>query len=225
VHLKPRLPEADRNLKEARVMKIRTKLTLLATCGLVLVGCSNPREGAITGAVVGGLVGATRPNSSILTTATGAALGAAAGGAIGSVMERQAADLKRDINNPNVGVVNTGNELVVTMPQDILFATSSAAISPAARADLLVVAESLKKYPDTNVQVIGHTDNTGSAAYNLDLSQRRASAVASVLIQGGVPSSRITVIGRGEDMPVATNLTPEGRAQNRRVEIIIRPKT
>ena len=85
------------------------------------------------------------------------------------------------------------------------------------------VAASLLKYPATSVEVIGHTDNTGAAAYNQDLSQRRAVSVASVLASNGVPSSRISSLGRGEDQPVASNLTEQGRAQNRRVEIIVRP--
>ena len=76
---------------------------------------------------------------------------------------------------------------------------------------------------DTRIEVIGHTDNTGSAAFNQDLSQRRASSVANVLRDSGVPSNRLVTFGRGEEQPIASNLTPEGRAQNRRVEIIIRP--
>jgi len=111
----------------------------------------------------------------------------------------------------------------VTMPQDILFDVSSSAIQPALRTDLATVATSLQNYPDTTVQVIGHTDSTGSAAYNQSLSERRANSVANVLLDNGVPSSRVRPIGRGEDQPVASNLTPEGRAQNRRVDIVILP--
>ena len=85
------------------------------------------------------------------------------------------------------------------------------------------MAQNLLRYPNSQIQIIGHTDNTGSAAYNQDLSQRRAVSVASVLRESGVPSSRIAAFGRGEDQPIASNLTEQGKAQNRRVEIIIRP--
>ena len=85
------------------------------------------------------------------------------------------------------------------------------------------VASSLNRYPNSTIEVIGHTDNTASAAYNQDLSQRRASAVANVLIKSGVPGGRVAAYGRGEDQPIASNLSASGRAQNRRVEIIIRP--
>ena len=121
------------------------------------------------------------------------------------------------------GIVNTGDSLVVTMPQNILFATDSYAVRADLQDDLRAVASSLQRYPNSVVDVVGHTDNTGEAAYNQQLSQRRAQAVASVLTRSGVAGSRVRVIGRGEDQPIASNLTPDGRAQNRRVEIIIRP--
>jgi len=109
------------------------------------------------------------------------------------------------------------------MPQDILFAVDSATLSGGLQNDLRAVAASLNRYPNTRVNVIGHTDNTGEAGYNLNLSQRRAQAVGSVLVSAGVTPARINAIGRGEDQPVASNLTPQGRQQNRRVEIIITP--
>jgi outer membrane protein OmpA-like peptidoglycan-associated protein len=124
-----------------------------------------------------------------------------------------------------VSVTNTGSALIVNLPQDILFATDSASLRPDLTQDLAAVARSLMTYPDTTVQVIGHTDNTGSAAYNQDLSQRRAVSVASVLVANGVPNFRVAALGRGEDQPIASNLSEAGRAQNRRVEIIIRPNS
>ena len=120
-------------------------------------------------------------------------------------------------------MTNTGSELIVNLPQDILFATDSASLRGDLTQDLQAVARSLLNYPNTTVQVVGHTDNTGSAAYNQDLSQRRAQSVASVLQANGVPGGRIVAFGRGEDQPIASNLSVAGRAQNRRVEIIIRP--
>ena len=123
----------------------------------------------------------------------------------------------------NVGIVNNGNNLVVTLPQDILFAVDSTTVSGASQNDIFTLASSINRYPNTTVNVIGHTDSTGEAAYNFNLSQRRAQAVASVLINGGVSPQRIRSIGRGEDAPIATNATAQGRQQNRRVEIIITP--
>jgi outer membrane protein OmpA-like peptidoglycan-associated protein len=96
-------------------------------------------------------------------------------------------------------------------------------LTGALRNDLSTLASSINSYPDTTVNVIGHADNTGGAAFNQDLSTRRAQSVSSVLVQSGVSSNRVRAIGRGEDAPIASNLTPEGRAQNRRVEITITP--
>ncbi|MEZ5913588.1 MAG: OmpA family protein [Paracoccaceae bacterium] len=211
-------------------------LFIAATLGaFTLTACVDPnaypddpnartRQGAVTGAVLGGLFGATRKGDDKLAKAAiGAAAGAAIGGAIGQSLDRQAAELRNEIGDSRVRVVNTGSELVVTMPQDILFATDSAAVRPDLQSDLRAVAAHLQRYPDSSIAVVGHTDNTGSASYNYDLSTRRASAVAAVLMDSGVPSHRVQAYGRGEDQPVASNLTPEGRAQNRRVDIIIRP--
>nr|WP_281842312.1 OmpA family protein [Sinisalibacter aestuarii] len=183
-----------------------------------------PRQttGAATGAVAGGLLGGVL-GGNVGTAAVGAVAGGIVGGVIGQELDKQAGELRTSFGDSRIGVVNTGSSLVVTMPQDILFATDSATLSGPLRSDLAVLARHLNKYPDSNVQVVGHTDNVGSAAYNLNLSRQRASAVAAELISGGVSSGRVTSIGRGEDQPVASNLTAEGRAQNRRVEIVIIP--
>jgi outer membrane protein OmpA-like peptidoglycan-associated protein len=111
------------------------------------------------------------------------------------------------------------------MPQDVLFATDSATLRPDLVSDIRVLGRNLLAYPNTTVQVIGHTDNTGTAAYNQDLSERRARSVSSVLFQEGVPGSRIVSIGRGEAQPIASNQTEDGRRQNRRVEFVITPQT
>lgn len=192
--------------------------------GTAPVDNSRTKTGAISGAVVGGLIGATAGGDQgrFGRTIVGAGLGAIAGGAIGNALDRQAAELRGNVGG-NTQIVNTGSELRVVMPQDILFATDSASLRPDLTQDLRAVAQSLLNYPNSTVQVIGHTDNVGAAAYNQDLSQRRAGSVAAVLRDYGVPSGRIVSFGRGEDQPVADNLTPQGRAQNRRVEIVIRP--
>ena len=214
-------------------MKLKTPI-LLASIALIGLAACDPypqgdpnntraRTGALTGALIGGAIGATSNSSTRpLATVAGAAVGAALGGGIGSALDRQAADLQANTSN-NIGVVNAGDRLIVTMPQDLLFSTDSASLRPDLQADLRAVAGNLQQYPNSRIEIIGHTDSTGDAGYNRTLSQRRASSVASVLIGAGVPSYRVATIGRGEDAPIASNLTPEGRAQNRRVEIIIRP--
>lgn len=190
-------------------------------------GGTNPNQNAQQGAIAGGLIGAglgavindgNRGRGALV----GGIIGAAGGAVVGNALDRQAAELRQQLGN-EVQIVNTGDRLILTMPQDILFDVSSFTVSSGLRGDLFSVAESLQRYPDTTVQVVGHTDSTGSASYNQSLSERRANAVADVLIQGGVRPARIRAIGRGEDQPVASNLTAEGRTQNRRVEIVILP--
>ena len=184
---------------------LKPALILPLAAALALTACANsgPRQtgGAATGAVGGAIVG----------------------GAIGQQLDIQAGDLRAGFDDSRISVVNTGNSLVVTMPDDITFDTDSARLTASIRKNLRALADHLQKYPNSSVQVVGHTDNTGSAAYNLNLSRQRAAAVSNVLINQGVAQYRITSIGRGEDQPVASNLTPEGRAQNRRVEIHIIP--
>lgn len=216
-------------------MTMRKPIILLSLTGLFLAGCVAPmgpttednrrtQTGAVTGALIGGAIGGTSKGGNKLAKGVlGAGVGALIGGAIGSQLDAQAAELRNSIGSDRVGITNTGNELIVSLPQDILFATDSATLRGDLTQDLRAVARSLLNYPNTTVQVIGHTDNTGAAAYNQQLSQRRAGAVASVLQSNGVPGGRIVSIGRGEDQPIASNLSVEGRAQNRRVEIIIRP--
>lgn len=214
------------------------KPTILATASaLVLTACvgntvpvnTNPdqnrtRDGAVIGGIVGGFLGATSSDDNQARNAVlGAALGAAAGGAIGNALDRQAQDLRSSLSDDRILIENTGSELIVTMPEGILFDIDSAAIRPGLQSDLRALAANLNQYPDTTVEVIGHTDNTGSAGHNQDLSTRRAAGVANVLQQSGVAPFRIRSFGRGESAPIATNLTPEGRQQNRRVEVIIRP--
>lgn len=215
------------------------KKSILAVSTLALVSaCATPQNfdpnspdvnqtqaGTIIGGMVGAITGMAVSSDSDRTKGAilGAAIGAGAGNLIGQRLDQQEADLRAQMGNSAVQIENTGSELIVTMPQDILFAVDSASLRPDLQRDLRTVASNLIAYPDTIVQVVGHTDNTGSAAYNQGLSQRRAESVASVLIQNGVSAGRIRSFGRGESAPVANNLTPEGRRQNRRVEIIIQP--
>ncbi len=174
--------------------------------------------GGLLGAVTGALVSEDRGKGLI----AGAIVGAGTGAAVGYSLDKQEAELRSTLGN-GATITNTGDRLIVTMPQDILFQTDSATLNPSLQADLQSVARSLMDYPASTVQVLGHTDDRGTAAYNYDLSQRRAAAVSSVLIGSGVPAGRIQSIGRGFDQPVASNQTEAGRAQNRRVDIVILP--
>lgn len=183
----------------------------------------NTQQGALIGGILGAGVGALSSDKKGKGAIIGGLAGAGVGAAIGYSLDRQEAELRQQLDNDGIEITNTGDRLIVTMPQDILFATDSFNVNPGLRSDLLKVAASLNQYPDSNVQVIGHTDNTGSAEYNQGLSERRANAVADVLMNGGVAFGRINTFGRGEDQPVASNLTEAGKAQNRRVEIVILP--
>ena len=184
------------------------------------------KQGALTGAALGaglGVLTGEGGKDKLDRAVVGAAIGGLAGGAIGRNLDRQAAELQAQISDSRIRVINEGNQLRVVMPEGILFAVDSASVNASVQNDLFAVADNLNRYPNSRVEVIGHTDNTGSAAYNQDLSQRRAMAVAAILRNAGVSGGRIAAYGRGEDAPVASNLTPEGRQQNRRVEILIIP--
>lgn len=215
--------------------KRTSPVLMLAGASLILIaGCTDPaqvapngnqktQQGAVIGGLIGAVTGAIASDDELKGAVIGGAIGAAGGAAIGNALDRQEEELRQSLNNDDIQITNTGDRLIVTMPQDILFAVDSFTVEPGLRSDLSKVAQSLQNYPDSTVQVIGHTDNTGEAGYNQGLSERRANAVADVLMNNGVPFERIQTFGRGEDQPVASNLSEEGRAQNRRVEIVILP--
>ena len=212
----------------------RLTLSVTAAALLGLAACATPiptaeldqtRQGALIGAGVGAVTGALTGDDReerIERAAIGAAVFGAAGAGIGYALDRQEAELRAQLGNGTV--VNNGNQLVVTLPNDILFGFDSAAVGIQSQNDLRAVAASLNRYPNSVVNVIGHTDNVGAAAYNQSLSEQRARAVANVLIGAGVSAGRVNVVGRGEDQPVASNQADQGRAQNRRVEIVITPQ-
>ncbi len=221
-------------------MSIMRKFTLaLAGTSLVAVtACTNPgyvagdqqkgdyqktQQGAVIGGLIGATVGGLTARSGKGRAAVkGAVLGAGAGAIVGSVLDKQERDLRASLGN-DAQITNTGDRLIVTLPQDILFGSDSATLRPDLVSDIRSVASSLMTYPQSTVQVLGHTDNTGDAGYNYDLSERRAQSVVDVLVGQGVPASRLRAIGRGEDQPIASNLNEEGKARNRRVEIVILP--
>lgn len=208
---------------------MRPILLALPAAALILAGCDattthqRTKNGALIGAAIGGALGANSTSDNKLERGViGAAIGGAIGGAIGNELGKQAGDLRRDVGR-EVGVENTGQELRVTLPQDLLFATDSTRLRPDLQADLRAVALNLREYPNSQVTIVGHTDSIGNAGYNQDLSERRAATVAAVLRREGVSASRLSALGRGETQPIASNNSPAGRAQNRRVEIVVRP--
>jgi outer membrane protein OmpA-like peptidoglycan-associated protein len=176
--------------------------------------------GAAAGYLLGGLIGGKTARI------IGAGLGGAAGGYVGYRMDQQIKQLKDTTAGTGVDVTQTpnGDGILVNLP-DVTFDVDSTTISPSFRAPLDSVAQSLVQYPNSLIDVMGHTDSTGSEAYNLDLSKRRADAVKGYLVMRGVSGARIATVGYGEQYPVADNSTPEGRAKNRRVELRITPIT
>lgn len=215
-------------------MTIRAKsFGIIAIAGLGLTACvpanngtepNNTQSGLIGGALAGAVLGAAisdddRGRGALI----GATAGALAGGTVGQILDRQARDLRTSLDSEEIMITNTGQQLIVTMPDGILFDVDSASIRADLQRDIRALARNLQQYPNSTVDVIGHTDNTGSAAYNQDLSSRRANAVAGILLEQGVAPVRVRSYGRGFSEPVASNATPQGRQQNRRVEVIIRP--
>lgn len=215
---------------------VKTPVILALTGTLVLAACTDPnqlgpnsnnpntQQGALIGAGAGALLGALSKGDG--NRGDGALVGAVVGGAIGAGigynLDQQEAELRRDLDN-DVIITNTGDRLILTMPQDILFATDSFAVRPDLQNDLYSVAASLQKYPQSTIQIVGHTDSDGDAGYNQQLSERRATAVGNVLLTAGVTGQRVQTFGRGESQPIASNLNAAGKAQNRRVDIVILP--
>lgn len=171
-----------------------------ATCGIV-------------GALTHGSKGAR--NSALACGAVGAGVGA--------YMDYQERQLRQSLANTNVQVDRVGDEIRLVMPESITFATGSAALNSSSAGTLNSVGEVLAKYTDTTINVVGHTDSTGSDAINEPLSRNRAVAVANYLVNRGVASNRISASGLGSRQPIASNATVDGRAQNRRVEIKVNP--
>jgi len=188
-------------------------------------GCastSNQTKGAVIGATSGGAIGAMIGNATG-STATGLVLGTLVGGAggaiIGHQMDQQAKEIHRNI--PGATVARVGEGMDVTFGSELLFSENSAVLTEQARRDLSSLAQSLQKYPNTNVLIVGHTDSTGSESENMALSQQRAAATAHFLESQGVSRSRIRATGRGASEPVAPSDTEADRQRNRRVEVAI----
>lgn len=176
--------------------------------------------GGIGGYFAGDLIGGRGDRTEKIL---GAGIGAVAGGAIGAYMDKQERELREKTAGTGVEVIREGDEIALRMPSGITFAFNRFDIQPQFQTTLNEVAETLRSYPSTFIDVYGHTDNVGSDAYNMTLSQNRAQSVASYLTSRGVQSARIATQGFGESQPIADNSTEAGRAANRRVEIRIVP--
>lgn len=177
--------------------------------------------GALAGLLLGGLIGGGTGRI------IGAGIGGIAGGAVGYQMDKQIKELKEQTAGSGVDVytADDGQSILVNLPDGVTFDVDSSTLKPQFRTTLDQIANSMNQYPDSLIDVYGHTDSTGSDSYNQSLSERRAYAVANYLTTRGVASTRVRSQGFGETMPVASNDTPEGRARNRRVEIKIVPIT
>ncbi|MEN5017469.1 OmpA family lipoprotein [Erwinia sp. Eh17-17] len=211
-------------------------LALVLSGTLALAGCTtNPytgeREagkagiGAGLGAALGAGVGVL--SSSKHDRGKGALIGAAAGAALGGgagyYMDVQEAKLREKMKGTGVSVTRNGDNIVLNMPNNVTFDSSSSTLKPAGANTLTGVAMVLKEYPKTAVNILGYTDSSGSRQLNMTLSQQRADAVGSSLITQGVAADRVRTRGMGPDNPVASNSTAEGKAQNRRVEVTLSP--
>ena len=205
-------------------------VALLLSASILFSGCgaSNTVKGtaigtgagAATGAGIGAIIGGGQ--GAAWGAGIGAVVGGAAGAIIGNKMDKQKKELEA-IENAKVEAVNDGEALKVTFESGILFATGSYTLNPVSQSALTQFANSLKANPDTEINIIGHTDNTGTDQLNNQLSQDRAGAVKAFLMSQGVAASRMTTAGMGRYQPIATNETVEGRSLNRRVEIMINP--
>ncbi|MBT5185818.1 MAG: OmpA family protein [Kordiimonadaceae bacterium] len=178
--------------------------------------------GAAMGAIGGAIIGGDNKRKSMLI---GAGIGALAGGGVGFYMDRQEAKLREQLQNSGVQVVRDGDNIILNMPGNITFASNSAAVNPDFEDVLISVGLVLTEYDKTYVDVLGHTDSSGSNEYNQALSERRAQSVATVLKDGGIIAERIIIKGLGEDYAIADNNSEQGKSINRRVEIALSPVT
>jgi len=205
--------------------KVATLSIALALGTMAFQGCDSltkTQKGAGIGAAAGGVLGAIighKAGNTAVGAIIGGAVGGTAGGFIGKRMDKQAAEIQNAI--PNAEVVREGEGIIVKFDSGTLFDFDSANLKEQARVNIKSLAGSLNEYPNTEIKVVGHTDNKGTEAYNLSLSERRAAAVKSYAVTQGIPSSRLTTVGKGFSEPIADNATEAGRAANRRVEVVI----
>lgn len=208
-------------------------LTLIAA---TMAGCAQPLTrtekgamigtgtGAVAGAALGQAIGRDT-GSTLIGAAVGAAVGGVAGGMIGNYMDKQEQAMRQELANVEAASIQRNQDmLAVTFKSDILFGVDSAALKPGAFDEISRVARVLNQYPQTTIVIAGHTDSSGTAEHNQQLSEKRAGNVKNALTGEGVNPARMTAVGYGETKPVADNATAEGRQLNRRVSILITPK-
>ena len=198
---------------------------MILSAALILSGCASlnrTQKGAAVGTATGGAMGAVIGRASG-NTALGAIIGAAVGGAAGAVighqMDKQAEEIKNTV--PDAKVERVGEGIVVEFSSKVLFAYDKSNLSDEAKTSLNKLVKVLNSYPDTDIELQGHTDSKGSEEYNQALSERRANSVSGYLVGQGINGSRLTIKGFGETIPKYTNDTADGRTQNRRVEFLI----
>ncbi|MFT5234997.1 MAG: outer membrane protein OmpA-like peptidoglycan-associated protein [Shewanella sp.] len=219
-------------------LKVSFAVKAVLTCSLMaLSGCqvTNPysnesqnakaTNGAIIGAIAGAAIGVVSSSKSDRGKGAliGAASGAALGGGIGYYMDTQEAELRKKLQSTGVSVTRSGDNIILNMPNEVTFGVDETNLSPAAKNVLNSVALVAKEYDKTRLNVLGYTDSSGSESYNLRLSKVRAVEVADYLVSQKVKYARVKSDGMGEASPIASNINKEGRAQNRRVEIVLSP--
>ena len=208
-------------------------VVVLVSSALVLTACAGDpnrrtKIGAGAGAVIGAVVGKQLGDESNTNAAIGAAVGALAGGAVGRYMDNQFAEMQKRLAaeqaRDELFITRLGgNALRIGVASDVSFDVNKSEIKFGAQSTFEKIANVLKDYEKTAVHLVGHTDSSGSDAYNQKLSKERAQSVATFLGSRGVPSSRMVTWGRGESEPIASNDTEQGRSRNRRVDIVIKP--
>lgn len=228
---------ANARLSDKSPVKRLRIAALTAAITLAIAGCqttdpytgeqktSNTAKGTGIGAIGGAIAGALITGGKRKGVLIGAGIGALTGAAVGSYMDKQEAALRARLQNTGVSVTRVGDSIILNMPGNVTFATDSSNISADFYAVLDSVALVINEFEKTYVDVLGHTDSTGAADYNQRLSVARASSVSRYLESQQVLPQRIVTQGMGENAPIASNDTPEGRALNRRVEIRLTPLT
>jgi outer membrane protein OmpA-like peptidoglycan-associated protein len=223
-------------------MNLKTQKIILALAAMTVFvgGCqtldpytreektSSATKGALIGAAAGVVAGLISGDDAVERrqhAMIGAGIGALAGAAIGNYQDKQEAALRAELDGTGVSVVRDGDNITLNMPGNVTFATNSSDLNPAFFNVLNSVGKVLAKYEKTVVEVAGHTDSTGSDAYNQGLSERRANSVSAYLRSQGVIEQRLITLGMGESRPIADNSSDSGRQANRRVEITMVPVT
>jgi outer membrane protein OmpA-like peptidoglycan-associated protein len=207
------------------LMLLKKPLAITIAISLTLAGCAstNTEKGAAIGAIAGAVLGKATANHKDKRIAWGAAIGAIAGAAVGQYMDKQEQEFRDELAGSGIDVVREGDNIRLVMPSNVTFATSQSYISPGFHATLNDIAKVLTKFDKTLLSIEGHTDSSGSNAFNETLSTQRAQSVKDYLVNQLIIAERLKITGHGESQPLVPNDTPKNKALNRRVEIQIIP--